>query len=519
MKTLKTLQGKPDEAKKDKWQLLGLEDGWETMGEPLRPAQSLTASGRALTGQASRLHEPRLDLISHQGDNDHPLYGPRKAVQHTCCRSTDRQKGDPPMPDMGYGYGSECHLLRYMGRHRQLLNRRVLDALDVDGTVLWLDLGFAPNSAWPDAEWEGLSFLEDPEVLAAWQAFWPQTGKQPTWDAVGRVHRPGGHELLLVEAKAHLAELGSRCGAQSDRSLALIRSALDQTKQHLGVAQSADWLNGFYQQANRLAVLCFLHTHGVAARLMHIYFTGDRSGPGRKCPPTEEAWAPALDAQAEHLGLAGLRHPLLSRVHKLFLPVCDPALKPPDVRKVLADAWISGVNGDYRAGALYYEEDAQSSLYHHLRKRSGGYLSVHVNALKHRRELERLSPDIVVCSADGIEALIEVKYFPWNTLDSLGYKCIEDAAKLQRLQVLLDKQAPHTLRIDPESGQAAGSFRVHDGTIYAVAVIGQGTEADLDRLCSQLVAAAPTPPALDVFSGLVENGHGPRFSHRRLVRA
>ena len=27
---------------------------------------------------------------------------------------------------MGDGYGSECHLLRYLGRHRALLNQRVL---------------------------------------------------------------------------------------------------------------------------------------------------------------------------------------------------------------------------------------------------------------------------------------------------------------------------------------------------------------------------------------------------------
>ena len=28
------------------------------------------------------------------------------------------------MGEMGYGYGSECHLLRFLGRHRRLLKLR-----------------------------------------------------------------------------------------------------------------------------------------------------------------------------------------------------------------------------------------------------------------------------------------------------------------------------------------------------------------------------------------------------------
>lgn len=31
------------------------------------------------------------------------------------------------MGEMGMGYGSECHLLRYLGRHRRALDARILE--------------------------------------------------------------------------------------------------------------------------------------------------------------------------------------------------------------------------------------------------------------------------------------------------------------------------------------------------------------------------------------------------------
>lgn len=48
------------------------------------------------------------------------------------------------MADMSAGFGSECHLLRYLGRHRNLLDQRVLNLTGAD-TVTWLDHPFDPN--------------------------------------------------------------------------------------------------------------------------------------------------------------------------------------------------------------------------------------------------------------------------------------------------------------------------------------------------------------------------------------
>lgn len=47
------------------------------------------------------------------------------------------------MGKIGHGYGSEWHLLRYLGRHRNLLDNAVRDATRC-GRFDWLDFGFDP---------------------------------------------------------------------------------------------------------------------------------------------------------------------------------------------------------------------------------------------------------------------------------------------------------------------------------------------------------------------------------------
>ena len=113
------------------------------------------------------------------------------------------------MGEMGYGYGSECHLLRFLGRHRRLLNRRILGVVGGE-SVDWLDLGFKPSKAWPDAEIKGLDFLpQDHPARAAWKQWWPQGRGIHNWDAVGQVRFGDVEEWLLVEAKANMEELKS----------------------------------------------------------------------------------------------------------------------------------------------------------------------------------------------------------------------------------------------------------------------------------------------------------------------
>ncbi len=229
------------------------------------------------------------------------------------------------MANIGNGYGSECHLLRWMGRHRKLFDERVSAAVGRPGAPInWLDFGFAPNKRWPDAELRGLEFLYDqPGLKSAWDKFWPTRGGIHNWDAVGWIGDEPERELLLLEAKAHVGEMKTNSGAENLESIQKIGRAFEEVKRSLGASPKADWTRGYYQAANRMATLYFVLRERVPARLLFLYFLGDRF-PGKACPRTQRKWMPAISAQWAHLGLA-TDHSLADRVHGLFLPVSEPA--------------------------------------------------------------------------------------------------------------------------------------------------------------------------------------------------
>jgi hypothetical protein len=223
------------------------------------------------------------------------------------------------MADMGDGYGSECHLLRYLGRHRDCFNDMVRLAIRADA-VRWLDFHFDPTKTWQDGERKGVDFLPaDHPASLAWSRTWPQRGNPPNWDAVGVATINGQDEWLLVEAKAHIGEMVSDCQAKEDGGLPAIRAILADLKRDLGVPAERNWLVRYYQFANRLAVLNSLVRNNAPARLLFIYFVGDRRPDGISCPQNNTAWEQALLDQARWLGLER-EHMLSNRVHKLFVP-------------------------------------------------------------------------------------------------------------------------------------------------------------------------------------------------------
>ena len=229
------------------------------------------------------------------------------------------------MAKIGYGYGSECHLLRWMGRHRRLFDEKVSGALGRPSEPIeWLDFKFAPNlewpgKGWPDAEPKGLEFLCDRgELQSRWESFWPTAKGIHNWDSVGWIGAGPDRELLLVEAKAHVAEMESDCGA-GPASIRKIERAFERVKWDLKANSCADWTKGYYQAANRIATQWFLEQEGVRTRLLFILFCGDRF-PGKDCPVSEQEWEPAIEAQRLHLGLES-KHRLSDRIHELFLPV------------------------------------------------------------------------------------------------------------------------------------------------------------------------------------------------------
>jgi len=232
------------------------------------------------------------------------------------------------MGRIGYGYGSEWHLLRQLGYHRTYLSQKVREVVGAQ-RVEWLDFVFSRENVplRDDREFVGLEFIQDDQVQARWKSFWPQTGNAQNWDAVGRIYFGNTTEWSLVEAKGHIGEVESKCGATSRVSQHLILSALEKTSGAFGncCQPIENWLAPYYQYANRLAVLYFLMRECVPAvktRLLFICFYGENRE-GCECPQSEQEWLPAIQRITDWLGI-DKQSDLMQRVHYLFLRV-NPA--------------------------------------------------------------------------------------------------------------------------------------------------------------------------------------------------
>jgi hypothetical protein len=163
---------------------------------------------------------------------------------------------------IGYGYGSEWHLLRSLGYHRAELSLRVAFLIDA-GEVDWLDVGCGTAGTDPlavDLEW------------------------------------------LLGEAKANAAEVRSSASATiAPASRHKMEAAFAATAPSFGAEVTDAWFRGGYQFANRLCALDVLNRHEAPARLLLIYFCGDDASRyggvpeagGRShvvCPRDESDW-------------------------------------------------------------------------------------------------------------------------------------------------------------------------------------------------------------------------------------
>jgi hypothetical protein len=232
------------------------------------------------------------------------------------------------MGKIGFGYGSEWHLLRHLGYHREYLT---LKTLEVTGgnSIDWLDFGFSKENVplKDDKEFLGLEFIKDTQVQGKWKSFWAQTGNSQNWDALGKIHFDNHDEWLLVEAKGHVGEIESKCGATHPVSQQKIYSALEKTSRVFGNQSEPieNWLEPYYQYANRLTVLYFLMKEcnpAVNVRLLFIYFYGENRE-NAICPQNEQEWLPEIQKINARLGV-NKDCELAQRVHYLFLPV-NPA--------------------------------------------------------------------------------------------------------------------------------------------------------------------------------------------------
>jgi hypothetical protein len=227
------------------------------------------------------------------------------------------------MGKMGHGYGSEWHLLRYLGRHRNALNQAIEQ--ETGGRIVdWVDFPFDHRTRFLDSEWRGMDFLtagSSGNLKREWAKFWPQRGNVQNWDAVGWLAVGSRMELLLVEAKAHVGEINTRCKAESPgHSRDMIRQAFRDAIQGFEPNAEPDkWLQPYYQYCNRLAALHFLREKGVPAWLIFIYFTGDHMEE-RDCPDCPSGWHNALQDLYDHIEFPWSKQQDYG-IHKVFLDV------------------------------------------------------------------------------------------------------------------------------------------------------------------------------------------------------
>jgi hypothetical protein len=144
--------------------------------------------------------------------------------------------------------------------------------------------------------------------------FWPRGGHQ--WDGLART---ASGKFIVVEAKAHAAELTSHCMATDHRSLALIETSLEDTKRFYGARKDAIWDKNYYQYANRLAHLYFLREcNKLDAFLVFLNFA-DASDVGKPCNAVQ--WEQQSGEIERHLGLSGIAQ--MNRVGTIIWNVQD----------------------------------------------------------------------------------------------------------------------------------------------------------------------------------------------------
>ncbi len=211
------------------------------------------------------------------------------------------------MGQMALGYGSEFHLLRWLGRHRNEFDKRIKSLLKTDN-ITWLDFNFSTCEI-PDKELVGIEFLKNElnykKLLKTWKTEWPQTGRQMNWDLVGYTKQNNKKIWILVEAKAHLGEIEQDCNATSVDSIEKIKNALLKTAKNYGikVTENKPWTKKYYQFANRIYILDLLKRNGFNSKLINIYFVGDMISKSRKSPQNENQWAIKIKEMKDYLGV------------------------------------------------------------------------------------------------------------------------------------------------------------------------------------------------------------------------
>lgn len=209
--------------------------------------------------------------------------------------------------------GSLKWIQRAVNGHPHVLDTEILKCLPRAHRIEWL----SPIAGHKYAEYrdaESLALIGKSDLTAKLAKFWPPRG--PQWDALGKSDRG---DILLVEAKAHIAEMCSPATQASPRSRKQIERAMKATIETCRAQPRAAWTDVFYQLANRIAHLKFLRDAKVPAWLVLVNFIGDRDMGG---PETRAEWEAAYAVAFHVMGL-DKRNPLAKYIVHLYPAVAE----------------------------------------------------------------------------------------------------------------------------------------------------------------------------------------------------
>lgn len=208
--------------------------------------------------------------------------------------------------------------------------RRLLDA-SVVSTFRWNESEaiqwLSPIKEDGFAEYFDSAFLKRldlPDLRVPLSRFWPARG--PRWDGLAKTQ---SGKVLLVEAKAHIEEAVDYRSKAKGKALKKIRNSLSEAKAAYKAVKDAPWEEPFYQYANRLAHLYFLHkVNGLDAYLLFLYFA---DAPDVPFPASVSEWKGAIRTTEKCLGLG--KHPFRDRVGAVILSVPEMLSNKPLERK------------------------------------------------------------------------------------------------------------------------------------------------------------------------------------------
>jgi len=225
------------------------------------------------------------------------------------------------MAKLGLGYGSEFHLMRFLGRHRNDLDSLILKEIDYQNkNIEWKDFLYDQKLEIPDREYIGIEFLKNEEnyslINDKWKDLWPSNNHAQNWDAIAKID----NEWLLIEAKAKKDEIISSSQASSD-SLKKIKKEMDKLKKDYYIKSSNDWTKKYYQKANRILFFNFLKENNIQAKLVFVYFISGYLKNGiQEGVVSRNEWLSIIKEQDAYLGIQD-NHLLKKHIVNVFIDV------------------------------------------------------------------------------------------------------------------------------------------------------------------------------------------------------